>query len=199
MTVWRAGGKIIRSVLCSPIVCNNNQAQSEYKHLLANISRSRYVAIATQTVHRLQIRPTVHNQGASPTTPPSYIWVRAILWAWGCGQIDTQTHTYRHTEERDHNTFRMVGYTTHAKCNNVIICIVHSAMHTHMNRPNSCLLVRFSFSVVIGVLCVTVCLCQVQLSGIIVCYSLCMCAFVLLDLVSSVLCQEIGQEECLRK
>jgi len=33
---------------------------------------------------------------------------------------------------------------------------VHSAMHTHMNRPNSCLLVRFSFSVVI--LCVTVCL-----------------------------------------
>jgi len=29
---------------------------------------------------------------------------------------------------------------------------MHSAMHTHMNGPNSCLLVRFSFSVVI--LCV---------------------------------------------
>jgi len=35
--------------------------------------------------------------------------------------------------------------------------VVYSAMHTHMNRPNSCLLVRFSFSVVM--LCVTVYLC----------------------------------------
>ena len=39
-----------------------------------------------------------------------------------------------------------------------IVCklptVVHSAMHTHMNRPNSRLLVRFSYSVVI--LCVTV-------------------------------------------
>jgi len=33
-----------------------NQVYSEYKHVLANISRSRYVAIATQPVHRLQIR-----------------------------------------------------------------------------------------------------------------------------------------------
>jgi len=29
--------------------------------ILANISRSRYVAIATQPVNRLQIRPIVHN------------------------------------------------------------------------------------------------------------------------------------------
>jgi len=37
------------------------------------------VAIATQSVHRLQIRPIVHNYGTSPTTPPSYIRVRAIV------------------------------------------------------------------------------------------------------------------------
>ena len=36
------------------------------------------------------------------------------------------------------------------------LCIVQCT-HTHMNRRNSCLLVRFSFSVVI--LCVTVCPC----------------------------------------
>jgi len=36
---------------------------SEYKHVLANVSRSRYVAIATQPLHRLQIRPIVHNWG----------------------------------------------------------------------------------------------------------------------------------------
>jgi len=33
----------------------------EYKHVLANISHLRYVAIATQPVHRLQIRPIAHN------------------------------------------------------------------------------------------------------------------------------------------
>jgi len=43
------------------------------------MSRSRYVAIATQPVPRLQIRPILHNYGASPTTPPSNIHVRAIV------------------------------------------------------------------------------------------------------------------------
>jgi len=38
-----------------------NKAWSEYKHVLANILRSRYVATATQPVPRLQIRPIVHN------------------------------------------------------------------------------------------------------------------------------------------
>jgi len=36
-------------------------AQSEYKHVLANILRSHYVAIATQPMHRLQIRLIVHH------------------------------------------------------------------------------------------------------------------------------------------
>jgi len=36
------------------------------------------VAIAMQPMHQLQIRPIVHNYGASPTTPPSYTRVRAI-------------------------------------------------------------------------------------------------------------------------
>ena len=29
------------------------------------------IAITTQRVHRLEIRPIVHNKGASSTTPPS--------------------------------------------------------------------------------------------------------------------------------
>ena len=64
----------------------------EYKHVLAKISRPRHVAVATQPVRRLQIRPTVHNQWASPTTLPSYIRVRAIVWACGRGQTHTETH-----------------------------------------------------------------------------------------------------------
>jgi len=39
------------------VMCSNNKAVQA----LADISPSRYVAIATQPVHRLQIRPLVHN------------------------------------------------------------------------------------------------------------------------------------------
>jgi len=42
--------------------------------------------------------------GGIPTIPPSYIRVRAIVWACGRGQTDR--HTQR--DERDHNTFRVV-------------------------------------------------------------------------------------------
>jgi len=42
--------------------------------------------------------------------PPSYIRVRAVVWAYGRGQTDRQTHreTHRHTDARDHNTFCVV-------------------------------------------------------------------------------------------
>ena len=52
------------------------------------------IPIATQPVQRLQIRPMVHNLGASPNTPPSYIRVRAIVWECGRGQTDIHTHTH---------------------------------------------------------------------------------------------------------
>jgi len=39
---------------------------------------------------------------------PSYIWVHAVVWAYGCGQ------THRQTDARGHNTF--ASSTTHAKC-----------------------------------------------------------------------------------
>ena len=43
--------------------------------------------------------PNSAQLGAAPTTPPSYIQVRAIVWACGRGQTD------RHTDVCDHNTF----------------------------------------------------------------------------------------------
>ena len=46
---------------------------------LADISRSRYFAIATKPVHQLLIRPILHNYGAAPAIPPSYIRVRAVV------------------------------------------------------------------------------------------------------------------------
>jgi len=58
------------------------------------VTRVHVVAIATQSVHRLRICPIVHNYGASPTTTPSYIRVRAVVWACGRGQTDRQTHRH---------------------------------------------------------------------------------------------------------
>ena len=44
--------------------------------------------------------------------PPSYIWVRAVLWAYGRRQTDRQSdrHTDRQTDTdaRDRNTFCVV-------------------------------------------------------------------------------------------
>jgi len=41
---------------------------------------------------------------------PSYIRVRAVVWAYGRGQTHRQTHgqTDRHTDARHHNTFCVV-------------------------------------------------------------------------------------------
>jgi len=47
--------------------------------------------------------PNSAQLGGIPATPPSYIRIRAIVWACGRGQT--------HTDVRDHNTFR-VDYTT---------------------------------------------------------------------------------------
>ena len=54
--------------------------------------------------------PNSAQLGGSSTTPPSYIRVRAVKWAYGRGQTHRQTDTYthRHTDARDHNTFCVV-------------------------------------------------------------------------------------------
>ena len=65
----------------------------EWVQVLADISRSALCchSIATKPVHRLQIRPIVHNYRASPTIPPLYIRFHAVVWQCGEGQTDTQT------------------------------------------------------------------------------------------------------------
>jgi len=71
---------------------------ADYRWALPRISS---VAIATQPVHRLQISPIVH-KGPSPSTPPSYIRVRAIV------HVGMRPRTDRHTDARERNTFRVV-------------------------------------------------------------------------------------------
>jgi len=45
--------------------------------------------------------------------PPSYIRVRAVVWAYGRGQTDRQTDTQTRV-----TTIYFASSTTHAKCNN---------------------------------------------------------------------------------
>ena len=50
--------------------------------------------------------PNSAQLGGSLYHAPSYILVRAVVWAYGRGQ--THTQTYRDTDKRDHNTFCVV-------------------------------------------------------------------------------------------
>jgi len=51
--------------------------------------------------------------------PPSYIRVRAVVWAYGRGQTDTQTQTDRQTHTRV-TKIHFASSTTHAKCNDCL-------------------------------------------------------------------------------
>jgi len=50
--------------------------------------------------------------------PPSYIRVRAVMWAYGRGQTDRHTHRRTDTQTRV-TTIHFASSTTHAKCKNM--------------------------------------------------------------------------------
>jgi len=70
-------------------------------------------------MHQLQIRPIVHNYRASPNIPPTYIRVRAVVWASGQG------HTHTHTQTALTN-IRFASSTTHAKRNNCFVALCYT-------------------------------------------------------------------------
>ena len=66
--------------------------------------------------------------------------------------------------------WRVVGKLSGLYCAVLCVTIVHSVMHTHLNKPNSCCCLDLAFW------------------DYVVFVYLCTCAFVVLDLVSSVQC-----------
>ena len=72
---------------------------------LADISRSGLCCHSNETRAPIAIE---HNQGAPPTVPPNYIWVRAVVWACGDGHTHTQTRV---------TNIHFASSTTRAKCN----------------------------------------------------------------------------------
>jgi len=53
--------------------------------------------------------------------PPSYIRVRAVVWAYGRGQTDTQTDTQARV-----TTIHFASSTTHAKCSDFSLVMQYS-------------------------------------------------------------------------
>jgi len=76
---------VAQVIIASKLYGSDKQKQKpgiERVQALADISRSRYIAIAMQPVHRLHIRTIVHNWRA-----PLPSGVAGPLAAWCCGQI----------------------------------------------------------------------------------------------------------------
>ena len=99
------------------IIIITRRRASTSMYVLANIiSRSRYVAIAMQPVHRLQICPIVHNQGTFPTTSPNYIRVRQQC-RHAAADRQTDRHTDRHQTDTQTRvtTIHFASSTTHAQ------------------------------------------------------------------------------------
>ena len=94
---------IRRAILRTPPVTRQSAASSANRP--RPVGRSCYVAIATQPVPRLQIRPIMHNYRGQPLPCPK-------LHPGPCSCVGvrprTDRHTDTHTDELDHNTFCVV-------------------------------------------------------------------------------------------
>jgi len=84
---------------CLPFELERVQACTRWHFAFACMLSMRvmcYVVIVTKPVHRSQIRDRNSAQlGGTPTIPPSYVRVRAAVWACGRGQTDRHIHTHR--------------------------------------------------------------------------------------------------------
>ena len=78
---------------------------------LADISRSGYVVIATKPVHCASPPNSAQLEG-TPTIPPSYIQVLAVVWECGEGQTSRYTDTQTAV-----TNIRFASATPHLKCN----------------------------------------------------------------------------------
>ena len=84
-----------------------SETGTERVQALADISRSALCCHSNETRTPTANPPNSAQLEATPTIHPTYIRVRAVVWK--CGERKTNTQTYRHTEGRDHYTFRL-GY-----------------------------------------------------------------------------------------
>jgi len=74
-----------------PYIDSNCQPSIERVHALADISRSALCCNSNETRPPITNPPNSAQLRGTPTIPPSYIRVRAVVWACGEGQTDRHT------------------------------------------------------------------------------------------------------------
>ena len=83
---------------------------TERVHAFADISRSALWCHVNETRAPIANPPNSAQLQGTPYHSPAYIWVCAVVWECGEGQIDRHTDTV-HTDGHGHYTFRF-GYAS---------------------------------------------------------------------------------------
>jgi len=87
--------------------------QSKNRHRVSTSTRWHFTLHSNATRVMIANLPNTAQLQGTPTIPPSYIWVRAVVWECGEGQTDTQTTDTHPAMTNIHFTLA----TPHAKCN----------------------------------------------------------------------------------
>ena len=82
----------------------NRQSSRKSSTLTTGLLRHTMVCSIYLSILWAGVQPTLDPYAEALFSPPSYIRVRAIVWACGRGQ----THRQTDTDARDHNTFLVV-------------------------------------------------------------------------------------------
>ena len=78
----------------------------EWVQALADISHSALCCHNNETHAPIANSPNSAQLGGTPTIPPSYIWVHAVVWE--CDDEQTDRHTHTHTDVCDQYIFCVI-------------------------------------------------------------------------------------------
>ena len=97
---------------------NGTQSQPgiERMQALADISRSALCCHSNKTRGPIANPPNSAQLEGTPTIPPTYTRVRAVVWDCGEGQTDKHRHTNTQTAVTN---IHFASATPHAKCNQI--------------------------------------------------------------------------------
>ena len=136
-TAHAAGASILSrgesSPACVVCVCGMRAACGGPGGLpLSSATHFHSVAIATQPVHRLQICPIVHNQGAYPYHSPK-------LHPGPCNSVGMRPRTHRQTQTDTQTRVTTIHFswsTTHEKCNHPRAILRSGYVNSHDFRSS---------------------------------------------------------------
>jgi len=107
-------------IFTNAVLCTVNKPGIEQVQALTEISRSALCCHSNETHAPIAKPPNSAQLEGTPTIPPTYIGVRAVVWE--CGEVQADRHTdrdrHKHTQTAV-TTIHFASSTTHARCNHV--------------------------------------------------------------------------------